>query len=247
MGSIRNFNCQGSIFPISLFSEFHRKKKKRFKIIQFQGFPEIGSVVKNLPGKAGDTGEAGLMPGLVRSPGERKCQPIPVFLPGESPGQRSLGDYSPWGRKRVGHNWTEVITNKQTSNCLTLLSSLISGVTPSTCIAASADAKLSGRVWPGLHAPPLAARTGTACTLVMVSQAGRGGLEPQHTDVTTARWWTSAEPGGVDGMSVGPPESQAIREETCWESLGSQGPGSETSSWRDAGHMWPILASSPMH
>ena len=29
----------------------------------------------------------------------RKWQPTPVFLPGESHGQRSLTDYSPWGRK----------------------------------------------------------------------------------------------------------------------------------------------------
>ena len=30
---------------------------------------------------------------------ERKSQPSPVFLPGESHGQRSLESYSPWGRK----------------------------------------------------------------------------------------------------------------------------------------------------
>ena len=29
----------------------------------------------------------------------RKWQPTPVFLPGESQGQRSLVGYSPWGRK----------------------------------------------------------------------------------------------------------------------------------------------------
>ena len=29
----------------------------------------------------------------------RKRQPTPVFLPGESHGQRSLTDYSPWGHK----------------------------------------------------------------------------------------------------------------------------------------------------
>ena len=31
----------------------------------------------------------------------RKWQPTPVFLPGESHGQRSLVDYSPWGRKEL--------------------------------------------------------------------------------------------------------------------------------------------------
>ena len=30
---------------------------------------------------------------------EKKWQPTPVFLPGEFHGQRSLADYSPWGRK----------------------------------------------------------------------------------------------------------------------------------------------------
>ena len=34
-----------------------------------------------------------------------KWQPIPVFLPGKSHGQRSLVGYSPWSRKRVGHDW----------------------------------------------------------------------------------------------------------------------------------------------
>ena len=31
----------------------------------------------------------------------RKWQPIPVFLPGESHGQRSLVGYSPWGWKEL--------------------------------------------------------------------------------------------------------------------------------------------------
>ena len=34
----------------------------------------------------------------------RKWQPTPVFLPGESQGQRSLAGYSPWGRQRVRHD-----------------------------------------------------------------------------------------------------------------------------------------------
>ena len=32
----------------------------------------------------------------------RKWQPTPVFLPGESQGQRSLVGYSPWGREESG-------------------------------------------------------------------------------------------------------------------------------------------------
>ena len=35
---------------------------------------------------------------------EEAGQPTPVFLPGESHGQRSLVGYSPQGRKRVGQD-----------------------------------------------------------------------------------------------------------------------------------------------
>ena len=37
----------------------------------------------------------------------RKWQPTPIFLPGESHGQRSLVGYSPWGC-RVRHNWSNL-------------------------------------------------------------------------------------------------------------------------------------------
>ena len=60
------------------------------------GFPG-GSEVRNPPANARDTG---LIPRLGRSPGE----PTPVFLPGESHGQRSLASYSPRGHRRVRHD-----------------------------------------------------------------------------------------------------------------------------------------------
>ena len=44
-------------------------------------------MVKNLPANAGDVGS---IPGLGRFPGGSPRQPTPVFLPGESHGQRSL-------------------------------------------------------------------------------------------------------------------------------------------------------------
>ena len=50
-------------------------------------------MVKNLPAKAGDIRDAGSIPGLGRSP--REGNGNPVFLPGESHGQRSLMGYSP--------------------------------------------------------------------------------------------------------------------------------------------------------
>ena len=44
-------------------------------------------------------GGAGLIPGLGRFPWRRKRQPTPVFLPGESHGQKSLRGYSPKDHK----------------------------------------------------------------------------------------------------------------------------------------------------
>ena len=55
-----------------------------------------GSEVKASAWNAGDPGS---IPGLGRFPWRRKWQPTPVFLPGESHGQRSLVGYSPQGRK----------------------------------------------------------------------------------------------------------------------------------------------------
>ena len=42
-----------------------------------------------------------LGPTLVHYPWRGKWQPTPVFLPEKSHGQRSLADYSPWGRKEL--------------------------------------------------------------------------------------------------------------------------------------------------
>ena len=38
-------------------------------------------------------------PRIEKIPWRRKLQPTPVFLPGESHGQRSLAGYSPQGHK----------------------------------------------------------------------------------------------------------------------------------------------------
>ena len=50
-------------------------------------------------------------------PLEKGTLPTPVFLPGESHGQRSLADYSPWGHKQL-----------DTTKPLTLPEGTISGV-----------------------------------------------------------------------------------------------------------------------
>ena len=46
-----------------------------------------------------NAGDVGLIPGSGRNPWRRKWQPIPVFLPREFYGQRSLVGYSPWDPK----------------------------------------------------------------------------------------------------------------------------------------------------
>ena len=74
------------------------------------GFPG-GSEVKASACNAGDLGS---IPGSGRAPWRKKCQPIPVFLPGESHGRRSLVGYSPrglkeWTRPMEGGAWWATI------------------------------------------------------------------------------------------------------------------------------------------
>ena len=64
----------------------------------FTGFPG-GSVGKE---SACNTGDPGSIPGWGRFPWRREQLPTPVFLPGESHGQRSLVGHSPWGAKQSG-------------------------------------------------------------------------------------------------------------------------------------------------
>ena len=60
----------------------------------FMGFPG-GSEVRNISAGRGHV----FYPCIGKIPWRRKWQSTPVFLPGESHGQRSLAGYSPWGRK----------------------------------------------------------------------------------------------------------------------------------------------------
>ena len=61
---------------------------------------EIQSFQLSLPG-AGATGNLGSIPGSGRFPQRKAWQPTPVFLPGESHGQRSLEGYSPQGHTEL--------------------------------------------------------------------------------------------------------------------------------------------------
>ena len=65
------------------------------------GASQAVQLVRNLPANAGDIGDSGLIPGLGRFPGEGNGNPLSVFLPEKSPGQRSLVGCSPWGHKEL--------------------------------------------------------------------------------------------------------------------------------------------------
>ena len=54
-------------------------------------------MVKNLPANAGDVKRLWFDPWVGKIPYWRKWQPTPVFLPGESYGQKTLVGYSPKG------------------------------------------------------------------------------------------------------------------------------------------------------
>ena len=61
----------------------------------FKGFPGSASGKES----ACQSRRHGFDPWVGKIPWRRKWQPTPVFLPGESCGQRSLAGYSPWAHK----------------------------------------------------------------------------------------------------------------------------------------------------
>ena len=56
---------------------------------------QVVLVLKSLPASGGDIRDMDSIPGSGIIPWRRQWQPTSVFLPGESPGQRSLAGYSP--------------------------------------------------------------------------------------------------------------------------------------------------------
>ena len=77
--------CKEQFWYISEMSQHHRKIWKQLDQIVFtylsvtsawsRGFP-VAQLVKNLPAKAGDKRDTGLIPGLGRSPGEGNGHPF---------------------------------------------------------------------------------------------------------------------------------------------------------------------------
>ena len=75
----------------------------------------VAQMVKNLPAMQ----DTWFNSWVRKIPWRRAWQPTPVFLPRESHGWRSLAGYSPWNRKRGGHDL--VITTATTVCRVTLI------------------------------------------------------------------------------------------------------------------------------
>ena len=80
-----------------------------------------GSAGKESTCDAGDTGDAGLIPGSGRSPGGGNGKPTPVFLPGESHGPEEPGRLHSIGLQRVGQDSAQHSTKISTQLQLTPL------------------------------------------------------------------------------------------------------------------------------
>ena len=74
----------------------------------------VVQMVKNLP--------AMLDPWVRKIPWRSECLPTPVFLPGQSHGQKSLVDYSPWSWKESDMTeWLTLWTLQRTSTLIPFL------------------------------------------------------------------------------------------------------------------------------
>ena len=79
------------------FQMVQQEKKSVHLCLCFQA----ALVIKNSPANAGRRKRCEFHPWVEKIPWRKKWQPTPVFLPGETHGQRSLVDYSPWGDKEL--------------------------------------------------------------------------------------------------------------------------------------------------
>ena len=72
---------------------------------KWEGLPRFGASGKEFPCQCWRHKRCRFHPWVGKIPWWRKWQPIPIFQPGKSHGQRNLEGYSPCCFKRVRHNW----------------------------------------------------------------------------------------------------------------------------------------------
>ena len=95
---IRNFSTLTSVSWTGLKNWQRPCKTKKCDVSYLPGFPG-GLVVKNPPVML-ESQETQIQ-SCRKTPCRRAQQPIPVFLPGESHGEKSLVHYSPWVAKNL--------------------------------------------------------------------------------------------------------------------------------------------------
>ena len=66
-------------------------------------------MVKNLPAITGGVRDYRSDPWVGKIPWSRAWQPTPIFLPGESHGQRSLAGHSPWGHEESAQHTHQIV------------------------------------------------------------------------------------------------------------------------------------------
>ena len=100
--SSMSVDCRGQELRLATILESHWDQRS-LEITLFKPSPGLPCW---LSGKesACQCRRPGFDPWVGKIPWRRKWQPTPVFLPGESHGQRRLAGYSPWGCKRARHS-----------------------------------------------------------------------------------------------------------------------------------------------
>ena len=68
-------------------------------------------------------------PWVGKVPWRRAQQPTPVFLPGESLGQRNLAGYTSIGSCRVRHDWSDLVQHSISVRCQNHIPKLCQGAT----------------------------------------------------------------------------------------------------------------------
>ena len=94
---------EGKFYPLlysGLYSPWGCKELDTTEQLSLSLHSLTGQSVKNLPAVQ----ETQVWFLVRKIAWRRKWQPIPVFLPGKSHGQRSLASSRPWGRQSVGHS-----------------------------------------------------------------------------------------------------------------------------------------------
>ena len=83
-----------SLITFYFLNKIFNASNNLVRVVKILGFPD-SSVVNNQPDSSGNAGDPGSICGSRKFPWRRKLQCIPVFLPGEYHGWKSLEGYSP--------------------------------------------------------------------------------------------------------------------------------------------------------